>query len=162
MVSCADVTTVAYSDRASGVYVSTEMFGKLGITEAMKDKAKKISATPVGEIVKSGMGPTAAGTTNQRPGIAQRYCSPSFETATSRPPQDEVQLVEPQQPHAEERASRASRSMGSKRLTRVRHHLCIPCCIASSTTTASARTIVVHFQNSSGLRSISGVEDVER
>jgi hypothetical protein len=41
MVSCADVTTVAYSDRASGVYVSTEMFGKLGITEAMKDKAKK-------------------------------------------------------------------------------------------------------------------------
>src|SRR6185369_11861263 len=42
---------------------------------------------------------------------------PSFETAASRPPQDEVQLVETQQPHAEERATRASRSMDSKRLT---------------------------------------------
>src|SRR5258705_13293260 len=51
------------------------------------------------------------------PGITNRYCSPSFETATSRPPQDEVSLVETQQPHAEERATRASRSMGSKRLT---------------------------------------------
>src|SRR5882724_4584851 len=39
------------------------------------------------------------------PRITNRYCSPSFETATSRPPQDE------------ERATRASRSMGSKRLT---------------------------------------------
>jgi molybdate transport system substrate-binding protein len=46
--------TVAYSDSASGVYVSTEMFDKLGITEAMKDKAKKIPATPVGEIVARG------------------------------------------------------------------------------------------------------------
>src|SRR6266403_4567961 len=36
-----------------------------------------------------------------------------------RPPQDEVQLAETQQPHAEERATRASRSMGSKRLTDV-------------------------------------------
>src|SRR5260370_12772836 len=51
------------------------------------------------------------------PGITDRYCSPSFETATLWPPQDEVQLVETQQPHAEERATRASRSMGSKRLT---------------------------------------------
>ena len=34
------VKTVAYSDSASGVYVSTEMFGKLGITDAMKDKAR--------------------------------------------------------------------------------------------------------------------------
>ncbi len=33
------------------------------------------------------------------------------------PPQDEVQPVETQQPHAEERATRASRSMGSKRVT---------------------------------------------
>jgi molybdate transport system substrate-binding protein len=46
--------SVAYSDSASGVYVSTEMFDKLGITEAMKDKAKKIPATPVGEIVAHG------------------------------------------------------------------------------------------------------------
>jgi molybdate transport system substrate-binding protein len=46
--------TVAYSDSASGVYVSTEMFGKLGIADEMKDKARKIPATPVGEIVARG------------------------------------------------------------------------------------------------------------
>jgi molybdate transport system substrate-binding protein len=46
--------TIAYSDSASGVYVSTEMFEKLGIKEAMKDKARKIPATPVGEIVAHG------------------------------------------------------------------------------------------------------------
>jgi molybdate transport system substrate-binding protein len=46
--------TIAYSDSASGVYVSTEMFDKLGIKDAMKDKARKIPATPVGEIVASG------------------------------------------------------------------------------------------------------------
>ena len=45
------VKTIAYSDSASGVYVSTEMFEKLGIKDAMKDKARKIPATPVGEIV---------------------------------------------------------------------------------------------------------------
>jgi molybdate transport system substrate-binding protein len=46
--------SVAYSDSASGVYVSTEMFAKLGIADAMKDKAKMIPATPVGEIVARG------------------------------------------------------------------------------------------------------------
>ena len=46
--------TIAYSDSASGVYVSTEMFDKLGIREEMKDKARKIPATPVGEIVAHG------------------------------------------------------------------------------------------------------------
>jgi molybdate transport system substrate-binding protein len=46
--------SVAYSDSASGVYVSTEMFAKLGIADAMKDKAKKIPATPVAEIVAKG------------------------------------------------------------------------------------------------------------
>jgi molybdate transport system substrate-binding protein len=46
--------TVAYSDSASGVYISTEMFQKLGIAEEMKDKARKIPATPVGEIVAHG------------------------------------------------------------------------------------------------------------
>ena len=46
--------TIAYSDSASGVYVSTEMFAKLGITDAMKDKARKIPATPVGEVVAQG------------------------------------------------------------------------------------------------------------
>jgi molybdate transport system substrate-binding protein len=46
--------SVAYSDSASGVYVSTEMFAKLGIADEMKDKARKIPATPVGEIVAHG------------------------------------------------------------------------------------------------------------
>jgi molybdate transport system substrate-binding protein len=46
--------SIAYSDSASGVYVSTEMFAKLGIAEEMKDKARKIPATPVGEIVAHG------------------------------------------------------------------------------------------------------------
>ena len=46
--------SVAYSDSASGVYISTEMFDKLGITADMKDKAKKIPATPVAEIVARG------------------------------------------------------------------------------------------------------------
>src|SRR5262249_15225661 len=46
--------SIAYSDSASGVYVSTEMFQKLGIADQMKDKAKKIPATPVGEIVAKG------------------------------------------------------------------------------------------------------------
>jgi molybdate transport system substrate-binding protein len=46
--------TIAYSDSASGVYVSTEMFDKLGIKEAMQGKARKVPATPVGEIVAHG------------------------------------------------------------------------------------------------------------
>ena len=46
--------SVAYSDSASGVYISTEMFGKLGIAADMKDKARMIPATPVGEIVAKG------------------------------------------------------------------------------------------------------------
>jgi molybdate transport system substrate-binding protein len=46
--------TIAYSDSASGVYVSTEMFDRLGIKEAMDGKARKIPATPVGEIVARG------------------------------------------------------------------------------------------------------------
>ena len=46
--------TIAYSDSASGVYVSTEMFKKLGIEDEMKGKARQIPATPVGEIVAKG------------------------------------------------------------------------------------------------------------
>jgi molybdate transport system substrate-binding protein len=49
-----DAKTVAYSDSASGIYVSTEMFKKLGIDEEMKGKARQIPATPVGEIVAKG------------------------------------------------------------------------------------------------------------
>jgi molybdate transport system substrate-binding protein len=46
--------TIAYSDSASGAYVGTEMFAKLGIAEEMKGKARKIPAAPVGEIVARG------------------------------------------------------------------------------------------------------------
>jgi molybdate transport system substrate-binding protein len=46
--------SVAYSDSASGVYISTEMFMKLGVEAEMKDKARMIPATPVGEIVAKG------------------------------------------------------------------------------------------------------------
>jgi molybdate transport system substrate-binding protein len=49
-----EAKSIAYSDSASGVYVSTEMFAKLGIAEEMKDKARKIPATPVAEIVARG------------------------------------------------------------------------------------------------------------
>src|SRR6202035_5422323 len=46
--------TVAYSDSASGVYISTEMFDKLGTAAEIKDRAGKIPATPVAEIVARG------------------------------------------------------------------------------------------------------------
>jgi molybdate transport system substrate-binding protein len=46
--------TVAYSDSASGVYVGSELFEKLGIADEMKGKARMIPATPVGEIVAHG------------------------------------------------------------------------------------------------------------
>jgi molybdate transport system substrate-binding protein len=46
--------SVAYSDSASGVYVSTEMFQRLGITEQMKGKARQIPADPVASIVARG------------------------------------------------------------------------------------------------------------
>jgi molybdate transport system substrate-binding protein len=39
--------SVAYSDSASGVYVGTELFARLGISEEMKGKARKIPAEPV-------------------------------------------------------------------------------------------------------------------
>jgi molybdate transport system substrate-binding protein len=46
--------SVAYSDSASGVYVSTEMFQKLGIADEMKGKARAIPAEPVAGVVASG------------------------------------------------------------------------------------------------------------
>jgi len=33
--------SIAYSASASGTYLSTELFAKLGVAEEMKDKAKK-------------------------------------------------------------------------------------------------------------------------
>ncbi|HEV7600955.1 MAG TPA: substrate-binding domain-containing protein [Bradyrhizobium sp.] len=46
--------SVAYSDSASGVYVSTEMFQKLGIADEMKGKARAIPAEPVAGVVARG------------------------------------------------------------------------------------------------------------
>lgn len=48
------VRSIAYSDSASGVYVSTILFPRLGIADAMAGKARKIEATPVGLIVARG------------------------------------------------------------------------------------------------------------
>ncbi|MFN7921418.1 MAG: substrate-binding domain-containing protein [Bryobacteraceae bacterium] len=49
-----EAKSIAYSDSASGVYLSTELFPKLGIADQIKPKARKIEATPVGEIVAKG------------------------------------------------------------------------------------------------------------
>src|SRR2546427_12296931 len=46
--------SIAYSDSASGVYLSTELFPKLGIAEQIKGKCKKIESDPVGEVVATG------------------------------------------------------------------------------------------------------------
>ena len=46
--------SVAYSDSASGVYLSTELFPKLGIANEIKAKSKKIEADPVGGVVATG------------------------------------------------------------------------------------------------------------
>ncbi len=44
----------AYSDSASGVYISTEMFERLGIADQMKAKSRMIPAYPVAGVVARG------------------------------------------------------------------------------------------------------------
>jgi molybdate transport system substrate-binding protein len=46
--------SIAYSDSASGVYLSTELFPKMGIADQIKAKSKKIEADPVGGVVATG------------------------------------------------------------------------------------------------------------
>ncbi len=46
--------SIAYSDSASGVYLSTELFPRLGIAEAIKDRSRMIPAEPVGRVVARG------------------------------------------------------------------------------------------------------------
>jgi len=46
--------SIAYSDSASGVYLSTELFSKLGIADQIKGKTRKIEADPVGGVVAKG------------------------------------------------------------------------------------------------------------
>ena len=49
-----NATSIAYSDSASGVYVGTELFAKLGIADQVKGKAKMIPAEPVAAGVARG------------------------------------------------------------------------------------------------------------
>ena len=46
--------SIAYSDSASGVYLSTELFPKLGIGDQIQSKSGKIEADPVGGVVATG------------------------------------------------------------------------------------------------------------
>jgi molybdate transport system substrate-binding protein len=46
--------SIAYSDSASGVYLTTELFPRLGIADRLKGKIKKIEADPVGGVVATG------------------------------------------------------------------------------------------------------------
>lgn len=46
--------SVAYSDSASGEYLSKVLFPKLGLSDALRDKAHKIPAEPVGKVVARG------------------------------------------------------------------------------------------------------------
>lgn len=46
--------SIAYSDSASGVYLSHEMFQRLGIADQIRDKCKRIAGEPVGAVVARG------------------------------------------------------------------------------------------------------------
>jgi molybdate transport system substrate-binding protein len=46
--------SIAYSDSASGVYLSTVLFKRLGIADEIKDKSRMIPADPVGGVVAKG------------------------------------------------------------------------------------------------------------
>ncbi|MFK7700534.1 substrate-binding domain-containing protein [Pseudomonas caspiana] len=49
-----DATSIAYSDSASGVYLSRVLFNQMHIGELMQTKSRMIPATPVGEVVARG------------------------------------------------------------------------------------------------------------
>jgi molybdate transport system substrate-binding protein len=49
-----DAKSIAYSDSASGVYISSELFQGLGVLDQVKDKARMIPAEPVGKVVARG------------------------------------------------------------------------------------------------------------
>ena len=46
--------SIVYSDSASGRYIQSKLFKKLGIENEMRGKARQIPATPVGEILAKG------------------------------------------------------------------------------------------------------------
>jgi molybdate transport system substrate-binding protein len=47
-------TSIAYSSSASGVYLSTELFQRLGIADQIKAKSRRIESEPVGVVVARG------------------------------------------------------------------------------------------------------------
>ena len=49
-----DAKSIAYSDSASGVYMSRVLFNQMHIGELMQTKSRMIPATPVGEVVARG------------------------------------------------------------------------------------------------------------
>lgn len=49
-----DAKSIAYSDSASGVYISKELFQRLGIADQVKPKRRMVPAIPVAEIVARG------------------------------------------------------------------------------------------------------------
>jgi molybdate transport system substrate-binding protein len=49
-----DAKSIAYSDSASGVYLSTVLFPRMGISDAIKGRARMIPAEPVGKVVARG------------------------------------------------------------------------------------------------------------
>ncbi|MDR5816448.1 substrate-binding domain-containing protein [Caballeronia sp. LZ033] len=46
--------SIAYSDSASGVYIQNQMFGKLGIEDQVKAKARMVPKIPVASVVANG------------------------------------------------------------------------------------------------------------
>src|SRR5947209_4064621 len=46
--------SIAYSDSASGVYLSTELFKRIGVFDQIKDKSRKIAAEPIAKVVARG------------------------------------------------------------------------------------------------------------
>jgi hypothetical protein len=46
--------SIAYSDSASGEYLSTTLFRRIGVYDEIKDKARKIPAEPVAKVVARG------------------------------------------------------------------------------------------------------------
>jgi molybdate transport system substrate-binding protein len=49
-----DAASIAYSDSASGVYISTQMFQTLGIADQVQAKSRKVLAEPVAGVVARG------------------------------------------------------------------------------------------------------------
>lgn len=49
-----DAKSIAYSDSASGVYISSELWKRLGLEAELAPKSRRILAEPVGEVVAKG------------------------------------------------------------------------------------------------------------